>query len=112
MDESERMRQEMENKLNINAQEQVCHLNQCASGLSLCGTQMEYQAVTCDLRAKLEKELRELQKEHAQAEEENGALMEDRVNLIAQLTETKIQAQETLQKTITWSQGTSQGLSW
>eukprot|EP00658_Telonema_sp_P-2_P000552 TRINITY_DN10207_c0_g1_i2.p1 TRINITY_DN10207_c0_g1~~TRINITY_DN10207_c0_g1_i2.p1 ORF type:complete len:388 (+),score=176.80 TRINITY_DN10207_c0_g1_i2:221-1384(+) len=73
----------MEQRLDITAQEQV-----------------EFQEVTADLRTKLERELRDLQREHAQAEEDNAALMEDRVNLIAQLTETKIQAQETLQKTV------------
>lgn len=81
--ETEITRREMEQKLNVTAQEQ-----------------QEYQSVTCELRAKLEKELRQLQKEHTQAEEDNSALMEDRVNLIAQLTETKIQAQDTLQKIV------------
>lgn len=81
--EAEMNRKAMEQRLDITAQEQ-----------------QEYQAVTCDLRTKLEKELRALQKEHTQAQEDNAALMEDRVNLIAQLTETKILAQETLQKAV------------
>jgi len=81
--ETEVTRREMEQKLNVNAQEQ-----------------QEYQSVTCELRTKLEKELRQLHKDHTQAEEDNSALMEDRVNLIAQLTETKIQAQDTLQKIV------------
>lgn len=60
--------------------------------LATCEEQEEYTNVMCELRAKLERELAHLQREHQQAEENNTALMEDRVNLIAQLTETKIQA--------------------
>ena len=41
--------------------------------------------------SKLERELSQLQHEHQLAEENNTALMEDRVNLIAQLTQTKIE---------------------
>jgi len=68
--------------------------------LSSCKEQEEYANVMCELRSKLERELMTLQQEHQLAEENNAALMEDRVNLIAQLTETKIEAQETLQRTV------------
>ena len=68
--------------------------------LATCKEQEEYTNVMCELRAKLEAELTQLRREHQLAEENNTALMEDRVNLIAQLTETKIEAQETLQRTV------------
>ena len=41
-----------------------------------------------------------LQREHQLAEENNTALMEDRVNLIAQLTQTKIEVRVLLEQTL------------
>jgi len=66
--------------------------------LSTCREQEEYTNVMCELRSKLERELSQLQHEHQLAEENNTALMEDRVNLIAQLTQTKIESQEAMRK--------------
>lgn len=82
-DNSDHLRREMEQRM-----------------LATCEEQEEYTNVMAELRVKLERELAQLQREHQLAEENNTALMEDRVNLIQQLAETKIQAQESLQKRV------------